>query len=300
MFFRSLLAVCTALIMCSCADKHNPADDKPMHTIPEKEETAPPTDYTSELTVMSFNVRYPASSDTGQKAWSTRLPAVISMLKEKQPDLLGVQECYYSQRADILKSFPTWKYYGVSRASGKDTDSAAETTSILYNASRFKLIDCGTFWLSETPDTPSTGWGATIKRSTTWILFEEIKTGKRFYHVNTHLDHASAQAQEEGAKLIRTRVTAMNKNKYPVVLTGDMNVAQVSAACNNFQMKNARTTAKSTDNGITCHGYGSKTQQIDHIFYEGFYVESFRTVVGQWNGLNYISDHSPVMAEFKF
>lgn len=253
-----------------------------------------------EISVMSFNVRYPASSDEGEKAWTYRLKGVKAMLQAKNPDLIGVQECYPSQRDDILAAFKQYKYYGVLRSNGKDEDGKSETTTIFYNSEKFELVEKGTFWLSETPNTPSTGWDATIKRTTTWVLLKEKTSGKHFYYFNTHLDHAGVQAQVNGAKLIRTKMLDMNKSKLPVILTGDMNVAQASTACKEFDMNNARKDAEKTDNLATCHGYGSKNQQIDHIFYEGFNAKSYQTVIGPWDGITYISDHHPVMAVLEF
>ena len=44
-----------------------------------------------DLRVMSFNVRYPASTDTGEKSWSNRKKGVYAMIEAKKPMLIGVQ-----------------------------------------------------------------------------------------------------------------------------------------------------------------------------------------------------------------
>ena len=137
--------------------------------------------------------------------------------------------------------------------------------SILWNKDKLEKVECGTFWLSETPDTPSKGWGAANYRDCTWILFKDKETGKKFYHFNTHLDHAVAAAQTGGAKLIRQRMTSINTAGYPVILTGDMNVEENSSVCALFEMKSARKESGSEDYGVTCHGYGSKTQIIPYV-----------------------------------
>jgi endonuclease/exonuclease/phosphatase family metal-dependent hydrolase len=121
-----------------------------------------------------------------------------------------------------------------------------------------------------------------------------------FYHFNTHLDHQVEKAQTEGAKLIRQRMNSLNKEGYPVILTGDMNVAMNSPVCALFEMDHARAEAPETDYKTTCHGYGSKTQVIDHVLYSGLEPWLFQTVQGPWAGYTYISDHNPVMAVFRY
>ena len=297
-----LLAV--ALFAFSCGEKPDATDDShPQSQNPSTQEpenpTPPVTTESIEAKVVSLNVRYPADSDTGEQAWDFRFPGICAMIEEVAPDIIGTQECYPSQREEILAAFPKYKAYGVRRSDGIDAIGKSETTSIIYDEERLEIVDKGTFWLSETPDVPSTGWDATIKRTTTWILFKEKESGKCFYHYNTHLDHAGVEAQKQGAKLIRMKMTAQNTDKLPVILSGDMNVSQGSEACKNFEMNSVRADAPKTDKYPTCHGYGSKTQQIDHIFYENCTAVEFKTLRGPWAGLTYISDHHPVMAVVK-
>lgn len=51
-----------------------------------------------DLSAMTFNVRYPASSDTGDKAWDNRKSGIYAMLRTVKPMVVGVQECFLSQR----------------------------------------------------------------------------------------------------------------------------------------------------------------------------------------------------------
>lgn len=294
--------VAAAFLALSCDEK--PSTELPAPEMPKPIEPNKPSEGGSgvKISVMSFNVRYPASSDKDEKSWAYRFNGVKAMLTEKNPDLIGVQECYPSQRIDIMNAFKQYDFYGVLRSNGSvgDANSASETTTIFYNKDKFELLDKGTFWLSETPDKASTGWDATIKRTTTWVLLKEKTTEYKFYFFNTHLDHAGAMAQNEGAKLIRTKIDAMNTAGLPVLLTGDMNVEPSSNVLLNFKMDNIRKTAPVTDTKVTCHGYGSKSQRIDHIFYEGFIPHVFETVNKEWAGMKYISDHNPVMAVVEF
>ena len=300
--FKVLSILAAGAFMIACGEKEEPTtpteDEKQEEQGGQKEEGTTSTK-TVKITAMSFNIKYPSSDDTGDKAWANRKVGVVEMLKTKKPDIVGLQECYISQRTYLVESLPHYDCYGLVRNNGKN-EGSGETMSILWNKDKLEKVECGTFWLSETPDTPSKGWGAANYRDCTWILFKDKETGKKFYHFNTHLDHAVAAAQTGGAKLIRQRMTSINTAGYPVILTGDMNVEENSSVCALFEMKSARKESGSEDYGVTCHGYGSKTQIIDHIFYEGLEPWFFLTVKGPWAGFTYVSDHTAVMAEFRY
>lgn len=292
--FKALSILASAACMIACAEKEEQVET-PEEDNKQEEEVVKPTQFFN-ITAMSFNIKYPASNDLNEKAWENRKVGVVEMIKKKNPDLIGLQECYISQRSYIIENFPHYDCYGLVKTSGKDSGSG-ETMSILWNKDKFEKLECGTFWLSETPEQVSKGWGAANTRNCTWILFQDKESGQKFYHFNTHLDHQVEAAQIGGAKLIRERMNLLNKEGYPVILTGDMNVEQDSPVCKLFEMKSAREDGET---GVTCHGYGSKTQVIDHIFYEGLFPLTFQTVKGPWAGFTYISDHNPVMAQFRY
>ena len=250
-----------------------------------------------DLSVMSFNVRFPSSEDSGEKSWSARTKGIYAMIKAKQPMVIGLQEAYLSQRNDITKNVEGYSAYGVGRTDG---NQSGETTSILYNKSLFSLKDYGTFWLSQTPTTPSVGWGASTYRTATWVKLEMKSNGKIFFVVNTHLDHQSDQAKEEGLKLIQQKINDLNGPGYPVVLTGDFNEASTSSIFSALSLKNARNEASISDNFSTSNGWGTKNQQIDHIYFGNLDVVSYETIRDRWEGVTYISDHYPIMATFTF
>jgi endonuclease/exonuclease/phosphatase family metal-dependent hydrolase len=53
------------------------------------------------------------------------------------------------------------------------------------------------------------------------VLFTDLRTGRSFYAVNTHLDNRSENARRHAARLIRERIAAFDP--LPIVLTGDFN-----------------------------------------------------------------------------
>lgn len=44
------------------------------------------------------------------------------------------------------------------------------------------------------PDVPSVGWDASTYRTATWALFTHYKSGRKFFYVNTHIDHVGQVA----------------------------------------------------------------------------------------------------------
>ena len=110
----------------------------------------------------------------------------------------------------------------------------------------FDLKSAETFWLSETPEKPSMGWDAACFRTATWALMKDKKTGKKFYFVNTHLDHKGKEAQKNGLKLIVDRIAQINPDGYPMVLTGDFNITPDNKALTDLdaKMQSARKIAE--------------------------------------------------------
>jgi endonuclease/exonuclease/phosphatase family metal-dependent hydrolase len=290
MFMKIMTVAFAAVILASCG-KETPVEIEPPHVKPG-EVTQKPSEMPHDFNVMSFNVRYPAAADTGEKAWSNRRKAVYAMINDRKPMVIGVQECYLSQRADILANCSGYKAYGVGRDDGKER---GESMSILYDSKKVQLENHGTFWLSPTPDKPSKGWDAACNRTATWAVVKITATGKRFFLVNTHLDHVSAVAQEEGVKLIKSKIDEFNTDSLPAIVMGDMNIDGSSPIFNVLGMKNTRDEAEVTDKVYT---FGSK--YIDHIFYKGLDVVAYETLNGYWEGTNYLSDHRPIMSMFNF
>ena len=253
------------------------------------------------LKVMSYNVRLGVGKD-GTNSWQFRCPATIMMLEEYVPDVFGVQEAYDFQVKFITEYAPDYKCVGVGREDGK---KEGEHMSIFWNKKTVKLLKWGTYWLSETPDTPSKGWDAACMRTATWALMKDKKTGKKFYFVNTHLDHKGRQAQKNGLKVIVERIAEMNKEGYPMVLTGDFNVRPDNICLIDLDrmMTSTRKIAKKTDNHATYNGWGRSDAGniIDYIYVSGFSsVPEYQTVTKKFGKIAFISDHYPVMSVLEF
>ena len=258
-----------------------------------------------EIKIMSFNIRTSGMDKDTPNHWDNRKEACLALIKDQMPDIMGVQEATFTNQwlwlKDKLKS-AGYDGYGLNRQTGKESGSG-ECPGILWNKNVIEKIEVGTFWLSETPDTPSKGWDANYYRTATWGLFKHIATGQIFVMVNTHLDHESTTAQVEGMKLIEQKLLEYEWD-YPLYLTGDFNVISTDKALDGVRefMRNARTYATVRDSNPTVNGFGnsSSRKQIDHIYYSDYLkAVEYYTIMDAYNGVTYVSDHYPIYAIIK-
>ena len=253
------------------------------------------------LKVMSYNIRY-GSADDGTNSWKYRWPATVEMLNEVKPDVFGVQEALDFQVEFVSEMVRDYKGYGVGREDGKHD---GEHMAIFWNKKTVKMMKSGTFWLSETPEKPSMGWDAACYRTATWALMKDKKTGKKFYFVNTHLDHEGEEAQKNGLKLIVDRIASINPEGYPMVLTGDFNIIPENPGLVDLDkiMTSTRKIAKKTDSKGTFNGWRKDRQGpvIDYIYVSGFSeVSEYETITKEFAKKSFISDHYPIMSVLKF
>ena len=253
---------------------------------------------TEGLKVMSYNIRLGSAND-GTNSWSLRYTATGDMLEDQAPDVFGVQEALDYQ-VRYINEMCGYEYVGVGRENGK---KEGEHMAIFWNKKSVSMLKWGTFWLSETPQKPSKGWDAACFRTATWALMKDKKTGKKFYFVNTHLDHEGKEAQKNGLKLIVDRIGEINPEGYPMVLTGDFNMKpdDPNLAELDSKMQSTRKIAAVTDNHDTYNGWGRGSGIIDYIYVSGFSsCPEYQTVVKRYRDRKFVSDHYPVSARLIF
>ena len=259
----------------------------------------PQLSFGQELKVMSYNIRLNTESD-GTNAWMYRCPATLEMLKDQKPDVFGVQEALPEQVRFLEEWADGYECVGVGRDDGK---KKGEHMSIFWNKKNIKLMKWGTFWLSETPEKPSMGWDAACYRTATWALMKDKRTGKKFYFVNTHLDHEGKEAQKNGLKLIVEKIAEMNPEGLPMVLTGDFNIEPSNPALADLdaRMQSTRKIAEKTDDLTTYNGWGKSSMMIDYIYVSGFSsCPEYQTVTKRYADRKFISDHYPICATLVF
>ncbi|MFC5278415.1 endonuclease/exonuclease/phosphatase family protein [Halorubrum rubrum] len=204
----------------------------------------------SRIRVLSYNVRYDNRHD-GHDAWYARRDGVADLVRFHRPDVVAFQEPLPGQRADLRERLPEYDLLG----RGRKRDDAGEGCPIGVRTDRWRTVDGGTFWLSETPAKPSAGWDAAHPRIATWVRIRPRErtdgpaatAGSPLLVVNTHLDHVSSRARRESARLLRERVPELaaaigedgdadsagsrsgDTERIPRVLVGDFNCTAGSA-----------------------------------------------------------------------
>lgn len=262
---------------------------------------------------MTFNIKYNEPRD-GENAWEFRKEKVADVIRFHKADLVGVQEALIGQLNDLEKLLSDFSWCGVGRDDGK---TKGEFSAILFRKNRFRLMETSTFWLSETPETPgSKGWGANYPRVVTWAKFYDKQTKKTFFQFNTHFDHQSEKAREEGSKLLLNKIEKIaGKNLY--VVTGDFNFVESEEPyliLTGKELGNSdkgKVTLKDARyESINGHFGGNSSfnsfkelipdRKIDYVFVkDGVKVLEHGILSDRWNG-KWASDHLPVLAEISF
>lgn len=259
------------------------------------------------IKAMTFNIRYGTAND-GDNSWKYRRNLVFSVIDNSKCDFIGMQEAMVFQIEEIIQSCPTYKYIGVTR----NVDPAeGEASPILYNATKWELIDGQTLWLSETPDKPgSKSWNSSFPRIFTWGKFKNKESSLEILIINTHYDHKSAEARSNSSRVI-VKYISDNIKGMNAILLGDFNAPEdedpiIYLTTNQVHplVDVYRTIhADPSDDDVTFYGWKEPKpgtgKRLDYIFFSGYLTPlSSEVVKFNING-RYPSDHLPVIAEFK-
>ena len=177
------------------------------------------------INIASYNIRYENKSDSlNGNGWGQRLPVIAKLIQFHDFDIFGAQEVFYGQLNGMLSLMPEYGFIGVGRTDG---EKSGECSPVFYKEEKFKLMQSGNFWLSETDGKPSVGWDAALPRICTWGKFQIKENGICFWYFNLHMDHIGVKARLESSKLVLEKIKTLAGNE-PVILTGDFNSDQTS------------------------------------------------------------------------
>jgi len=281
---------------------------------------------------MTFNIRFDTEKDE-QNRWCYRSHLVPATIRLHSAHIIGFQEALRTQIDDLERSLPEFGWVGVGRDDGKN---GGEFCPIFWREDKFKCLDSGTFWLSETPSVAgSRGWGARCRRIATWarLITQDLKVAKEVFVLNAHFDHESDQARLESCLLVSRRIPqliAESKKKIPssvssipVIVMGDFNALENSetlqllrgevkrpeeAQGERIIFGDARLTSnqKYNEKSGTFTNWSPPSQEqkecilIDHILYHGdIKPELYGIICELWQGKR-ASDHRPMVVDFRF
>ncbi len=250
--------------------------------------------------VMSFNVRYGTAND-GPNRWELRRELLLDVVKEFDPDVLGLQEALPDQLAALAETLPDHACVGV----GREADGSGEYSAIFFRQGRFDLAAADTLWLSETPKAPgSRSWGNQLPRIYTWARLLDRSSSRRFTFINTHWDHQSQPAREQSGKAMAALVAELIMAGEPVLVTGDYNSGEDNPAIayltrdgellrDAFRVIHPEEPEAGTFNGFQGRTEGPK---IDAVFATSHWQVQEADIVRTHEGDRFPSDHFPVTA----
>lgn len=255
-------------------------------------------------TVLTYNIRYDNPMDS-LNSWDNRKDFLISQLRFYEPDVFGTQEGLLHQLKDIDNGLPGYSYFGKGRDDGKE---AGEFSAVFYNGNSVELLEQTTFWLSETPEKPSKGWDAAIKRVCSYGKFRSKMNDAVFWVFNTHFDHIGEQARKESILLILKKIKEINTEALPVILMGDLNLPPEHKSIKYLatQMGDSYILAGENNFGPAGTFNGFKFNEpvmhrIDYIFTsKGDFRVLKNAILSDSRDCRYPSDHLPVYSKLEF
>ncbi len=275
-----------------------------------------------EITLMTWNLCQQ------HEFTAARTSAFIAQIKQQAPDVVFFQEARLteSQRAEMLSELGSGYANAISVKKGEPTAYYNQLNKeMYYNSNLLNVVWSDYFWLSETPDEPSTfQYASEGFRDGVSACFERKTDGKRFIVVTFHPEWTTtAEMQEQGMddKSMRAKQYALVSEriaKYqpenpgiPIFLGGDFNAVwnngseAMVKAIKTDGFYNAEETAFETFPGPT---HPSSGTVIDHILCESDAVHFTRYEAVQLG--NYVNDkqnpgtnpadHNPVVVKFVF
>lgn len=249
------------------------------------------------LKILTFNLRYNDDGDGNSVA--ERAPRVEAVIAPYRPDLMGFQEATPRWMALLTQDYGgEYDYFSKCR-----DEDAREAAPIFWRRDRFRCLDRGYFWLSDTPDQCSMGydsWGC--YRICTWVTLEDLAEGGSFTYFNTHFGFGDWE-QMRSVELVLARMKSIAEGR--AIFTGDLNMHMEAPAYRALREALVDVNmATMKDLRPTYHNYepdrSDPESHIDYCFVTGetFRPRDSRRVDGLVDG-KFPSDHYGVYSEIE-
>lgn len=271
---------------------------------------------TTQLRVMSFNIRFDNPKDTGLLSWRSRCQPCADVIHRVSPDVIGMQEPRGPQYEDVIASLPDYEYLRIP-IGGEVTEKQSGRIMVFYKKGKYDMKKWGYFWLTEKPEKPGYSFETTDRgniRAAIWVRLQDRQTHRQFLFLTTHMPYKKAEADNTArykcAQLIVDRLKRLAGEKLPVFVTGDMNASWELRAPRRgsllpfYQwMWGAREMSPQTDARSSFNGWHPTADRVwpnnlDHIFYRNAQPRVFTTHDEASYGVPYVSDHYPVVCDF--
>ncbi len=250
-------------------------------------------------------------SDLGKDeyAWEHRKNLLAQSIADANFDIFGVQEADTRIQEELpeLVRQHTGKYAWWFFSPYSQDGHGDKAQGIVYDSTRFTMKESHKFWLSETPDTPSSAWDEKpkFKRGACCFIFNDMKTGKDFFAMVIHGPLAK-EANANSAKVVMEKFKEYNPDGLPAFFVGDFNArpgdpasvlyreywTDAFSAVGDADRKGSRGTFNGHDVGKDME----KARRIDYIYFNGgIKAVGYECINTQYDGI-WPSDHCPVCA----
>ncbi len=262
---------------------------------------------TEKIRIMSYNIpmgNILVTDGNGRNTWENRCAVIHQYLNDVAPDLLGMQEPVRQELCDILRGIPNYAMVGTARNDGKES---GEYTAIIYRTDRFRVLDTGNYWLTETPDVHSKVEGSSHYRIATWAYMEDLHSGARFLITNTHLSYDSQPVRQAQIRVVKQHMLDLNKKfgkDLPHYFTGDFNMKDTEDNYTyvlNWKILLRDMWTSSRRRKHYSSGSKAPTGRIDYIYA----TKNVTSTYAQWDNRKtpdgfWMSDHDPLWADTYF
>lgn len=250
------------------------------------------------IKILDYNIR--CANDGENRMIADRAPRLIKLIEELQPDVIALQESTHRWNPYLEEGL--YKEYAMRYC--YRMRNSRECTPVLWRRDRFDLVDEGHFWLSETPETPSYGFGQTrYARVCTWVKLRVKATGKEFFYFCTHMNGDDPSTIGGGNVIMQYAEEMGAFTEVGALLSGDFNMTPERLGYANLNDSGKfcdLNAALGFNPEGTVNGYNDldNNRIIDYVFYSPKQFEPLKYEVLNREILGgYISDHRGVWAE---
>ena len=256
------------------------------------------SNHNEKINVMTYNIRLDTEAD-GYNMWDNRKEGIVSLIKEEDVDILGIQEGLPDQIEYLSKQLNDYDFIG----EGRDGGNKGEYSAIYFKNEKIILKEEETFWLSETPEIPSIGWDAALNRIVTLGVFEIKNSKKELIVYNTHFDHIGILSRKKSAGLILNHISKNNYQDRPTIVMGDFNADQDEAPIRllSEQLEDSFKILPLKNPIGTFSGFDTISElsdRIDYIFTKNIKILDYKHIDKKLPSGLWPSDHLPILITY--
>lgn len=247
--------------------------------------------------ILTCNILLDLEEHEGKLNWKKqRRNACLEIIRSHNPDIICLQEVGDGQYEDFQRAFPGMASHGfVGAVSDTQPRRFQQIKNVIfYDESRYKLVSCSEYVLSDTPHLPLSHYSnENLGRHVNWVRLRDRKSGKEFRVLDTHLSLKSPTRVKETALIAAE--SSQYADDFPQVICGDFNARLGSNEINNMLNAGWHDSYHASDSEPRF----KESSKIDFIFTRGA-VETLATqyIDDKINGVS-PSDHPFVGADVK-